>query len=90
MPGIDDPLDDAEEVKCAAGQPVDARHCQHIPKASLVEHPEKLAPVGTRGRHFLALDVSVAASSSARLLRLHVERLALGADAAQPMDGFSG
>ena len=40
---------------------------------------EKLAPVGSRARHLLA--VNLGASRAAKLLKLRVERLAVGADA---------
>jgi hypothetical protein len=44
-----------------------------------LEHFEKLAPVAVRARHLLA--VNLAASFGAQLLKLGVERLAVGADA---------
>jgi hypothetical protein len=42
---------------------------------------EKLAPVGARARHLLAVNVPAAASGSAKLVKLRVERLPVGADA---------
>ena len=51
------------------------------PGARRVEHPEKLAPVGPRARHLLAVDVPAAASGGAKLLKLGVEGLPVGADA---------
>jgi len=51
------------------------------PGASLAEHPVKLAPVGSRARHFLAVNIPTAASRRPELAKLGVKRLALGADA---------
>jgi hypothetical protein len=44
-------------------------------------HPEKFAPVGPRTCHLLAVDIPAGASGGAKLLKLGVERLAVGADA---------
>ena len=78
--GVHDALDDAEQVKGAAGQPIDARHRHHIAGGRLAEHPVKLPPVGARARHLLAGDIPVAASRHPKLIELAVERLPLGAD----------
>ena len=61
---VHDSLDDAEQVKGAARQPVDARHRDYVAGGQLAEHPAKLAPVDPRARHLLAVDVSAAASDS--------------------------
>jgi hypothetical protein len=47
----------------------------------LVEHPVKLAPLGARARHLLAVDVPAAASGGAELVKLAVEGLPVGAEA---------
>ena len=44
-----------------------------------LEHFEKLAPVAVRARHLLA--VNLGAARAAKLLKLHVERPPVGADA---------
>ncbi len=49
------------------------------PGARAVEHFEKLAPVVVRARHLLA--VNLGAARTAKLLKLGVERLPVGADA---------
>jgi hypothetical protein len=60
--GIDDALDDGEQVKGAARQPINARHRHHIAGGQLAEHFVKLAPVGPRARHLLAVDLAAGAS----------------------------
>jgi hypothetical protein len=47
----------------------------------LAEHPVKLAPVGPRARHLLPVDIPAAASGRAKLLKLAVEGLPVGAGA---------
>jgi hypothetical protein len=37
--GVHDALDDAEQVKGAAGEPVNPRHRHHVAGAELGEHP---------------------------------------------------
>jgi hypothetical protein len=76
-----DALDDLEQVEGAAGEAVNPRHRDHVAGAETVEHAEKLAPVSARTRHLLAVDVPVGASGGAKLLKLGIERLAVGADA---------
>jgi hypothetical protein len=78
---VHDSLDDAEQVKGAARQPVDARHRDYVAGGQLAEHPAKLAPVDPRARHLLAVDVSAAAPRRPKLLKLAVEGLPVGADA---------
>ena len=58
------------------------------PGGEAFEHFEKLAPVGARARHFLA--VNPAASFGAQLLKLGVERLPVGADAGIAERRFAG
>ena len=79
--GVHDLLDDGEQIKGAARQPVDARYCHHVAGGQLAEHPVKLAPVGPRARHLFAVDVSARASNLAKLLKLAVEGLPVRADA---------
>jgi hypothetical protein len=79
--GVDDALDDAEQIKGAASEAVDPRHRHHVAGGELAEHPVKLAPVGARARHLLAEDVAAGASGLAKLPKLAVEGLPLGADA---------
>ena len=65
---IHDTLDDTEEVKGAARQPIDARHHHHVTGGEVVEHAEKLAR-----RHLFAVDVPAAASGGAELVELSIE-----------------
>jgi hypothetical protein len=64
-----------------ARQPVDPGHRHHVAGGQLAEHPVKLAPVGPRTRHLLAVDVSAGASGGAKLLKLRGKGLPHGADA---------
>jgi hypothetical protein len=50
--------------------PVNPRHRHHVAGGQLVEHAEKLAPVGPRARHLLAVNVPAGASGLAKLLKL--------------------
>jgi hypothetical protein len=68
--GVDDALDDAEQIKGAAREAVDPRHRHHVAESQLTEHPVKLAPVGVRARRFFAVDVPAAALGGAKLLKL--------------------
>jgi len=79
-----------EEVKRAAGEAVDPRHGHHVAGGQLAEHPVKLAPVGPRARHLLAVDAPIAASRRPKLLKLAVERLPHGADVGIADEAFSG
>jgi hypothetical protein len=79
--GVRDALDDAEQVRGAAREAVNPRHRDHVAGAETVEHAERLAPVGARTRHLLAVDVPVGACGQAQLLKLGVEGLAVVADA---------
>jgi hypothetical protein len=74
-------IDDGEQIERAARQPVDARHRHYVARGEAVEHAGKLGPVGPRARHLLAVDVPAAASGSAKLVKLGIERLPIGADA---------
>ena len=51
------------------------------PGVKPVEHAQKLAAVGTRAGHLLPVDVPVVASGGAKLLKLAVKGLSVGADA---------
>jgi hypothetical protein len=51
------------------------------PGGRLADHPVKLAPVGARARHLLAVDVAAAASDGVKLGDLAVEGLPVDADA---------
>jgi len=61
----------------AARQPVNPRHRHDVAGGELAEHPVKLATVGPRARHLIAIDVPAAASGGAKLLKLAVEGLPL-------------
>ena len=77
--------------KGAAGEAVDACHRHHVAGGQLAEHLVKLAPVGAHARHLLAVDVPAAASRGAKLLKLAVNRLPVGADAGiadEPLFGW--
>ena len=78
--GVHDLLDDGEQVEGAPRQPVNARHCHHVAGREVFEHVEKLASVVMCARHLLALNLG--ASRAAKLLKLAVAHLAVGADAA--------
>jgi hypothetical protein len=68
-----------------------AARFHHIAGGEGLEHFEKLAPVAVRAGDLLSIDVPVGASGGAELLKLGVERLAVGADAsiADEADGGS-
>jgi len=85
---VHDLLDDGEQIKGAARQPVNARHGYHVAGREVFEHVEKLAPVGSRAGHLLA--VNLGASRAAKLLELAVEGLPHGADAGIADKAFSG
>jgi len=72
---VHDALDDGEQVKGAAGQPVNPRHRHHVAGAELAEHPVKLTPIGPRAGHVLAADIAAAASGLAKLVKLRVKGL---------------
>ena len=55
--GVDDLFDDGEQVEGAAREAVDARHRHHVAGREVLEHLEKLAPVGVRAGHFLAVNL---------------------------------
>jgi hypothetical protein len=62
---------------------VDPRHRHHVAGGQLADHAVKrLAPVGPRAGRLFPVDVAAAASSAAKLLKLAVEGLPHGADAA--------
>jgi hypothetical protein len=79
--GVHDPLDDAEQVEGRPREAVGPRHRHHVAGSQLVEHAEKLAPVGPRACHLLPVDVPACASGGAKLLKLTVEGLPHGANA---------
>jgi len=74
----------------AARQPVDARHRHDVAGGQLAEHPVKLAAVGPRACHLLAVDVPAAASRRAKLFKLRVKGLPVGADAGIADEPFFG
>ena len=80
MPGVHDLLDDGEPAEGAAREAINARHRQHAAGGEGHEQFEKLAPVGPRARHLLAVNLGGTARA-AKLLKLGVERLAVSADA---------
>src|SRR5690349_4616082 len=64
-----------------------------MPSASPMTRRQRLrapAPVGPRAGHLLAIDVPAAASGSAKLLKLVVEGLPVGADAGIADEPFFG
>jgi hypothetical protein len=63
-------LTDAKQIEGAVGDAVNARHRHHVAGGELAEQPGKLAPVGQRARQLLAVDVPVAASGGAQMLKL--------------------
>jgi hypothetical protein len=79
--GVDNSLDDGEQVERAARQSVNPCHRHHVAGAELAEHPVEFAQVGPRARYLLAVNVAAAASRRAQLLELAVESLPVGADA---------
>ena len=83
-------LDDAEQVKGAARQPVDPRDRHHVSGGQLTEHPVKLAPVGPRAGHLLAVDVPAGASGLTKLLKLAVEGLPVSGHAGVADEPFFG
>jgi hypothetical protein len=83
-------LYDGEQIKGAAGEAVDPRHRHHVAGGQLAKHPVKLAPVGTRARHLLAVDVPARTSGFAKLVKLAVEGLPVGADAGIADEAFFG
>ena len=58
--------------KVLRGKAVDACHRHHVAGGELAEHPVKLAPVGPRARHLLAVDIAAGASCRPELLKLAV------------------
>jgi len=88
--GVHDALDDAEQVEGAAGEAVNPCHRHHVAGGQLAEHPVKLASVGSRARHLLPVDIPAAASGLAKLLKLAVEGLPVGADAGIADKAFFG
>src|SRR5262249_44783325 len=60
------------------------------PGASLPSIPVKLAPVGPRTRHLLPVDMPAAASGGAKLLKLRVKGLPVGADVGIADKAFFG
>jgi hypothetical protein len=56
-PSRHDLLDNSEQVKGAARQPVNARHRHHVTGRKALEHFEKLAPVAARARHLFAVNL---------------------------------
>jgi hypothetical protein len=69
----------AKKVEGAAREAVDARHGHHVAGGEGVWQFEKLAAVAARARHLLAVNLRTACA--AKLLKLGVERLPVGANA---------
>jgi hypothetical protein len=88
--GVNDALDDPEQVKGATDKAVDSRDRHRAAAGQLAEHPVKRAPVGPCARHLLAVDVPAAASSGAELVKLAVEGLPVGVDAGIANEAFFG
>ena len=88
--GVRDALDYGEQVEGTAREPVNPCHGYHVAGAELAEHLVKLAPVGTRARQLLTVDVAAAASGGAELLKLAVEGLPVSRDAGIAEEPFFG
>ena len=88
--GVHDALDDAEQIEGAARQPVDPRHRHHVAGGQLAEHLVKLASVGPRARHLLAVDVAARASGFAKLRKLAVQGLPVSGKAGIADEPFFG
>jgi hypothetical protein len=88
--GVRDALDDGEEIEGAASEAVDPCHRHHVAGGELAEHPVTLAPVGSCARHLFPVDVPAGASGLAKLLKLAVEGLPVGADAGIAEEPFFG
>jgi hypothetical protein len=77
--GVHDLLDDGKQIEGAARDAVDACHRHHVAGREGVEHFRKLAPVAVRAGHVLPQNLG--ATRAAKLFKLRIERLAVGADA---------
>jgi hypothetical protein len=79
----------ANRVEGAAREAVDPGDGHHVAGVEDVQHFEKLAAVGAHACYLLA--VNLGASRAAKLLKLGVERLAVGPDAGIARNGsFAG
>jgi hypothetical protein len=87
---VHDALDNAEQIEGAAREAVNPRHGHHVARGQLAEHPVQFAPVGPRAGRLLPIDIPAAASGGAKLLKLAVERLPVGADAGIADKAFFG
>jgi hypothetical protein len=67
-----DALDDGEQIEGAPREAVNPGHRHHVAGGQFAEHPVKLAPVGARARHLLAVDVPAGASGLAKFVKLAV------------------
>jgi hypothetical protein len=75
---VHDLFDDGKQVERRAGKAVDPRRGHDIAGAKGGQHPQKFASVGSCARHLLAENLR--APGGLQLLKLGVERLAVGAD----------
>jgi hypothetical protein len=78
-PRVHNTFDDGEQVEGRAGQAIDPRHRHHVARGQPLQKPEQLPPIGLRPARLLAVDPG--ASVGPQLLKLRIERLAIGADA---------
>ena len=88
--GVHDALDDGEQIEGAAREAVNSCHRHHVAGGQLAKHPVKLAPVGPSTCDLLSVDVPAGASGPAKLLKLAVEGLPVGANAGVPDRPFFG
>ena len=77
--GIDDPFDDSEKIESRTGQPVDARYRDFVAAREVLEQFQQLTALGACAARLLTIDRS--AAGLAKLFKLSVKRLAVGADA---------
>jgi hypothetical protein len=76
---VDNTFDDREQVEGAAGKPINPGDRDDIPGDEFLEQLLEFASVGPRTAGLLPVDFI--APACAKLLKLRVERLAIGADA---------
>jgi len=74
-----DPLDDSEKIESGAGQPVNAGNRHFVAAREVLKQLQQFAALGAGAARLLAIDFL--ASGLAKLFKLSVKRLAVGADA---------
>jgi len=81
-PGIDDTFDDREQVEGAPSEPINSCHCHDVASRKFFEEFQKLAAISPCTAGLLPVDLL--APTCAKLLKLRVESLAIGADSGVP------